>query len=63
VVVLSFVGLRVAGPDVPWINSNWGSTSGRFVRFVTADLIPEIAPDANMPEGVAADSSGIIYGG
>jgi hypothetical protein len=26
-------------------------------------FIPEIAPDANMPEGIAADSSGIIYGG
>ena len=28
-----------------------------------AAFIPEIAPDANMPEGIAADSSGIIYGG
>ena len=27
-----------------------------------AAFIPEIAPDANMPEGVVADSSGIIYG-
>ena len=27
-----------------------------------AAFIPEIAPDANMPEGIAADSSGIIYG-
>ena len=26
-------------------------------------LHPEIAPDANMPEGIAANSSGIIYGG
>jgi len=25
--------------------------------------IPEIAPNANMPEGVAADADGIIYGG
>ena len=31
---------------------------GKVVAF-----IPEIAPDANMPEGIAADSSGIIYGG
>jgi 6-bladed beta-propeller protein len=30
---------------------------GKVVAF-----IPEIAPDANMPEGVVADSSGIIYG-
>jgi sugar lactone lactonase YvrE len=29
---------------------------------VTA-FIPEIAPNANMPEGVAADKDGIIYGG
>jgi hypothetical protein len=29
---------------------------------VTA-FIPEIAPNANMPEAVAADSSGVIYGG
>ena len=28
-----------------------------------AAFIPEIAPNANMPEAVAADSSGIIYGG
>jgi hypothetical protein len=32
----------VAEPDVSWINSNWGSTSARFVRFVTADQ-PTIA--------------------
>ena len=32
--------------------------NGKVVAF-----IPEIAPDANMPEGVAADSSDIIYGG
>ena len=26
-------------------------------------FIPEIAPGANMPEGIAADASGTIYGG
>jgi hypothetical protein len=26
-------------------------------------FIPEIAPGANMPEGVAADAQGVIYGG
>jgi NHL repeat len=31
---------------------------GKVVAF-----IPEIAPDANMPEGIAADASGTIYGG
>jgi hypothetical protein len=31
---------------------------GRVTAF-----IPEIAPDANMPEGVVADAQGNIYGG
>ena len=31
---------------------------GKVVAF-----IPEIAPGANMPEGIAADASGTIYGG
>jgi hypothetical protein len=31
---------------------------GKVVAFIS-----EIASDANMPEGIAADSSGIIYGG
>ena len=26
-------------------------------------FIPEIAPGANMPEGIAADAQGVIYGG
>jgi hypothetical protein len=56
------VGLLAAEPDVPWIEINFGGTTPRFVRFVTADqpmiaIARTIEEDGLLPRISSPDSS------